>query len=76
MYTEAMGCFRELIKKVPDWIYRNLIEKDLVEKLAHESGIDFDTLWHTSNSNQTVGTDGIRKMTEDEEYYEEIQEEL
>lgn len=71
-----MGCFRELNKKVPDWIYRNLIEKGLVEKLAHETGIEFDTLWQDGNSNEKKSMDSVRKMTDDEEYYEEIQEEL
>lgn len=79
LYSEALGCFREIATKVPDWGRRNLLEKPIVEKLAHECGLDFEQLWQSGN---TLGGGGNKKGNDDdddgvgENFDEEIVEEI
>lgn len=73
-YSEAMVSLRELAQKIPDWSSREIIDRSLIEKLATESGVDFNQLWNS-------GRNPLRKQasidqTDDDDDEEEIEENL
>lgn len=68
-YPEAMEALKELSSKSTDWSYKGLIEKPLIEKLAHESGVEFSTIWN-------MGRQDITNGDETSETEDEIQEEI
>lgn len=70
-YAEALECLRQLTAKSSDWSYKGLIEKPLVEKLAHESGIEFSVLWNLGRQNGP-GTEEPSDDTGEDEIQEEI----
>lgn len=78
LYTESLSCLREIAVKVPNWSSKNLVERTSIEKLAHECGIDFDTLWRSRPNNRGGGggDGGDNDDSNDGEYEEEIQEEI
>lgn len=74
-YSDALNVLRQLSTKSSDWSYRGLLEKPLIEKLAHECGIEFNMLWNlgrrtTSTDEQTDANAG------DDDDGDEIQEEI
>jgi intraflagellar transport protein 140 len=73
-YSEALVSLRELAQRQPDWSSREIIDRSLIEKLAHESGIDFNQLWNS-------GRNKLRKQasidqSDDDDDEEEIEENL
>lgn len=73
-YSEAMVSLRELTQKQPDWSSREIIDRSLIEKLAHETGVDFNQLWNS-------GRNPLRKQasidhTDDEEGDDDVDEEI
>ena len=73
-YPEALTSLRELTVKCPDWSSREIIDKSLIERLAHESGIDFNQLWNSGRNplKKQVSID----QSDDEDDEEEIEENL
>lgn len=72
-YSEAMMSLRELSAKQPDWSTREIIDRSLIERLAHECGVDFQQLWN-SGRNPLRKQDSVDQTDEDEE--DEIEENL
>lgn len=71
-YTEALSSLRELSSKSSDWSYKGLLEKSLVEKLAAECGVEFNSIWN--NDRKRVLGDGAGSFDDaDNEIAEEIQ---
>lgn len=70
-YSDALNCLREMSTKSSDWSYKGLLEKPLIEKLAHECGIEFSTLWNLGRQN--VGSAEPSDETEEDEIREEIE---
>lgn len=68
-YTEAMDALKSLSSKSTDWSYKGLLEKPLIEKLAHECGVEFSTIWN-------MGRQDITNGSETSENDDEIQEEI
>lgn len=68
-YPEAMEALKDLSSKSTDWSYKGLLEKPLIEKLAHECGVEFSSIWNMGRQEVTNGGDS----TENED---EIQEEI
>lgn len=76
-YSEALVTLRELNQRQPDWGNREIIDRSLIEKLAHETGVDFNQLWNS-------GRNPLRKQAsldqtdddDDDEDEEEIEENL
>lgn len=69
-YPEAMEALEELSSKSHDWSYKGLLEKPLIEKLAHESGVEFSTLWNMGRQDIVNGDDTSEN---DDEIQEEIE---
>lgn len=70
-YTDALSCLRELAIKAPDWSLKGLVERPVIEKLARESHIDFESLWKSGRKRIN-----IEDETTHSDYEEEIQEEV
>lgn len=73
-YSEALVTLRELSQRQTDWSSREIIDRSLIEKLAHETGVDFNQLWNS-------GRNPLRKQvsidqTDDDDDEEEIEENL
>lgn len=68
-YPEAMEALKSLSTKSTDWSYKGLLEKPLIEKLAHECGVEFSTIWN-------MGRQDITNGSETSENDDEIQEEI
>lgn len=69
-YPEAMEALKDLSSKSTDWSYKGLLEKPLIEKLAHECGVEFNTLW---NMGRQDITNGEPSSENDDEIQEEIE---
>lgn len=65
-YQEALTYLRELILKTPDGEFRDLLDKSLIEKLSHELGIDFNSIWNV-NLNRKAS-----EAAEEDEIQEEV----
>lgn len=68
-YPEAMDALKDLSSKSTDWSYKGLLEKPLIEKLAHELGMEFSTIWN-------MGRQDIANGDDTSENDDEIQEEI
>ncbi|XP_031624107.1 intraflagellar transport protein 140 homolog isoform X2 [Contarinia nasturtii] len=68
-YPEAMEALEDLSSKSTDWSYKGLLEKPLIEKLAHEMNVEFSTIWN-------MGRQDIANGDETSENDDEIQEEI
>lgn len=68
-YPEAMEALKDLSTKSTDWSYKGLLEKPLIEKLAHELSVEFSTIWN-------MGRQDIANGDETSENDDEIQEEI
>ena len=64
-YSDALAALRELVAKVPDWSSRGLVEKRLIEKLAEECGIDFDSIWESGRRQRNEQEDGEYDVEEE-----------
>ena len=64
-----MEALKELSAKSTDWSYKGLLERPLIEKLAHELGVEFSTIWNMGRQDMTNGD-------ETSENDDEIQEEI
>lgn len=69
-FSDALATLRDLTNKQPDWGAREVIEKSMIERLAFELGIDFNTLWNSGKRTLT------KQDSIDDETDEEIQEEV
>lgn len=69
-YDEAYESLKDLSTKSTDWSYKGLLEKPLIEKLAHECNVEFGTLWNMGR--QDVSHD-IDTDANDDEIQEEIE---
>lgn len=71
-YSDALNALRQLSIKSNDWSYKGLLERPLIEKLAHECGIEFNTIWNmgrqnipnTEETNENDGEDEIQEEIE------------
>lgn len=71
-YTEALDYLRQLTAKSSDWSYKGLIEKPLIEKLAHECGIEFSVLWNLGRQS-VPGNEQPSDDTGEDDIQEEIE---
>lgn len=69
-YEEALGVLRQLSEKSNDWSYKGLLERPLIEKLAHECGVEFNTIW---NMGRQAAYNDDDKSENDDEIQEEIE---
>lgn len=72
-YPEAMEALKEMSTKSTDWSYKGLLEKPLIEKLAHECGVEFSTIW---NMGRHEITNVDESSENDDDIQDEIQEEI
>lgn len=59
-YSDAFDSLKDLSSKSTDWSYKGLLEKPLIEKLAHECNVEFNTIWNMGrqdNGGDTSETD-------------------
>lgn len=70
-YPEAMEALSDLSNKSTDWSYKGLLEKPLIEKLAHECGVEFSTIWNMGR--QDVANDDDTSDNNEDEIQEEIE---
>lgn len=77
-FTEALTSLKELSIKQPDWSTREIIDRSLIEKLAVELNIDFNTLWNTGRHpfKKQLSIDQTDDEEQDDEEDEEIEENL
>lgn len=68
-YTDAFEALKDLSSKSRDWSYKGLLEKPLIEKLAHEMSIEFSTIWNMGR--QDIANGDVTSENDDE-----IQEEI
>lgn len=72
LYIEANGALKELAIKDPSWSSRGLLEKSLIQKIAHECNLDFETIWNSGRKQHNNDDD----MDGNHENEDEIQEEF
>lgn len=70
-YSDAMNVLRDLSTKSSDWSFKGLLEKPLIEKLAHECGVEFNMLWNLGR--KAVGNEESDETTADDDIQEEIE---
>lgn len=73
-YPEAMEALKEMSTKSTDWSYKGLLEKPLIEKLAHECGVEFSTIWNMGRHEITNFDESSENY--DDDIQDEIQEEI
>jgi intraflagellar transport protein 140 len=76
-YPDALSSLRELALKQPDWSSKETVERSLIERLAFESGIEFNTLWN-SGRRQLTKQDSFEQtdIDDDSDEEDEIEEEV
>lgn len=68
-YDEALTSLKDLSSKSTDWSYKGLLEKPLIEKLAHECNVEFSELWN-------MGRQDVSNDIDSTENEDDIQEEI
>lgn len=59
-YNEAAKALKELAMREPNWSSSGVLEKSLVQKIAKECNLDFNTIWkpmQSLNANNGEDTD-------------------
>lgn len=69
-YPDALAELKQLSNQSSDWSYKGLLERPLIEKLAHECGIEFSTIW---NMGRQVESNGDDTSDNGDEIQEEIE---
>lgn len=75
-YSDALASLRELALKQPDWSSKETVERSLIERLAFECGIEFNTLWNSGRRQLTKQASFDQTDIEDDSEGEEIEEEV
>lgn len=70
-YDEALNALKDLSTKSTDWSYKGLLERPLIEKLAHECNVEFISLWNLGR--QDVSNDDDNRSENGDEIQEEIE---
>lgn len=65
-FSDGLSALRDLAQKAPDWSTRVLIEKQLIERLAQECGIDFDVIWNSGKRTNQINDNNGTEPDEDE----------
>ncbi|KNC28438.1 hypothetical protein FF38_06009 [Lucilia cuprina] len=52
-YNEAAKALKELVMREPNWSSSGVLEKSLVQKIAHECNLDFDLIWKPMNGSSS-----------------------
>lgn len=68
-YDEALNSLKDLSTKSTDWSYKGLLERPLIEKLAQECNVEFNSIWNMGR--QSVSNEDDHSQNDDE-----IQEEI
>lgn len=66
-YNEAAKALKELVMREPGWSSTGILEKSLVQKIAKECNLDFDTIWkpmHRSTENNADDSDDQEEIQE------------
>lgn len=78
-FQEALALLRDLTRRVPDWSVRGLIERKMIERLAEESDLSFESIW-SAGDGRYKGHAGVGQVQQggsrDAEEEEEIEEEV
>lgn len=76
-FEEALTLLRDLTRRVPDWSARGLIEREMIERLAEESYLSFESIWSAGDGRyKKQQQQEARKAEEEDDGDEEIEEEV
>lgn len=79
-FQEALNVLRDLTRIAPDWSARGLIERQLIEKLAVETELTFESIWDAGDGRHkrqnTNSTSSEEKRRDDGDDDDEIEEEV
>lgn len=68
LYQEALAVLRDLTRRVADWSVRGLIEREMIERLAKETDLSFESIWSAGDGRyRTRETDSNSVAGEEEE---------
>lgn len=71
-FQEALTLLRDLTRRVPDWSLRGLIGRELIERLAEESELSFESIWSAGDGRYTQQVGEGNQVEQDEEEIEEV----
>jgi intraflagellar transport protein 140 len=72
-FSDAVVSLKELAKKAPDWTQQELIDRRSIERLAYESGVDFNTLWSRPRVVESIDNQSDNDDDDEDEIQEEVE---
>lgn len=78
-FGDALAVLRDLTRRTPDWSVRGLIEREMIERLAVESDLSFESIWSAGDGRykkQSSATAARVATSDGDMLEEEIEEEV
>lgn len=75
-FSDALTVLRDLTRRTPDWSARGLIEREMIERLAVESDLSFESVWSAGDGRYKKQSSAAAASDSGEVPEEEIEEEV